>query len=207
MRMSMIEIEKAIKEGRDKVLVFGLICPVVKNRVGQGYFSLTDPTDGHSFEVAIEQINGAIIDGVWTVMDERCLRYTATPTGLDKLRPGDEVPHFEHGWRTGTCTVRRVTDIGIQSTIFTWYRRTDGYEMRHIGVNDVPVKADRDGSSRQLVPDIPENAEFFRRSELIHHIQQYNDKLQSLPTEMLQMISDMMETGLAHIRKEGSDET
>jgi hypothetical protein len=70
--MNMFDIERAIKPGDKVIWPIGnaidrnertLECEVIENHVGRGHFLLRDPKDGHTFELYIEQISGAIIDG------------------------------------------------------------------------------------------------------------------------------------------------
>jgi hypothetical protein len=190
----MIDIEKAIEEGRDKVLFSGLICPVIKN-YHAGHFTLLDPTSDHLMDVYIERIDGAIINGVWTVMEGRCLRFTDTPNLTQcPIKVGDEIPLFEAGREVGKITVAAVTETYIESNIKDFYRRSDGYRVAQWSL----PKLDRDGSTKQIATEILDNAEFFKRGELLSEIDK--SKLHSLPTTILQQIVDLIQTGLATSR-------
>lgn len=203
-RMSMIEIEQAIEEGRDKVIIEGELFRVVKN-YHAGHFVLQKDPD-HLMDVYIERISGAVIDGQWVLMDDRCLRFITTAYGVDTLKPTDDVAHYRDGWCIGTCIIHRVTDRVVQTTIGDWYRKCDGYRMKYFSTLDneaEPTSLDRDGGTEMLVPNVPENHEIEERSKVLWQINKW-DKIarNHLPLCILQEISKLVEVGLARTRRE-----
>lgn len=67
--MGMLEIERAIVPGRDKIITEDGEHEVITNYVGAGEFRFKHADDGRECSCYIESITGAIIDGKKVMMD------------------------------------------------------------------------------------------------------------------------------------------